>query len=215
MARDVPILLLGGTFDPVHEGHLHIARNAQRLANGAPIHFMPCNTPPHRPPPKATTAQRLDMLRIALTDTSFVLNDCEIQRGGVSWTKDTVRTERARHGKDRPLCWLLGADAYEGFYRWQGWQEILSDVHLMVCARPPVSVGVGDERIGASLARDFESLCAHPAGLVWHLTIPPFPSSSSAIRNSVVKGSAPRVPEGWLSEGVQEYINCHRLYQDE
>lgn len=211
MARDVPVLLFGGTFDPVHNGHLHAVRCALELIADWHVRFIPCCIPPHRESPRASTSQRLDMLAMALTGTPFVVDDCEIRRGGTSWTLDTVRAQRQRYGARRSLCWLLGEDAYAYFHRWRGWKAILGTVHLLVCSRN-ASQPHAQEGGTRATARAANSLRHRPAGVVERLVTPLHPGSSSEIRAAIAtRGEA---PSAWLAPAVVRYIKQNNLYRD-
>lgn len=204
------VLLLGGTFDPVHNGHLRIAQHVLDATQSTILYFVPCYLPPHRSRVIATAVQRMEMLRLALEDTSFAVNDCEMRRAGVSWTKDTVCAERKRLGEEYSLCLVLGMDVYEGFASWHEWQEIMNQAHLIVCARDGASAEIGNKRLDATLVSDINALRTSSAGLVCHLPMPQYPESSSTIRAELAAG---HIPTDYLPLKVSEYINAHDLYR--
>src|SRR3989338_6163427 len=107
-----PIGLLGGTFDPVHKGHIGIANHVLYRFNLADVQWIPCNQPAHRTPPIASPADRLAMLKLATEDNdAFEVNDVEFQRGGVSYMVETLETLRITY-PNTPFCLILGADAF-------------------------------------------------------------------------------------------------------
>ena len=204
------VLLLGGTFDPVHNGHVRIAHCAQEATRGSTVYFVPCYLPPHRPPATATAEHRMQMLRIALADTPFKIDDCELRRKGISWTQDTVHKIHARIETDCSLCLLLGADAYANFHNWRGWKEIMRKAHLIVCAREGASSDLDNRQIDATLVSDCDALREHDGGLVWHLATPHYPEASTVIRDGITNG---RAPANWLHKDVEQYIHTRGLYQ--
>ncbi|GAE57491.1 hypothetical protein XPR_4126, partial [Xanthomonas arboricola pv. pruni MAFF 301420] len=133
-------LYYGGTFDPVHLGHLAIAC-AARDELGALVHLVPAADPPHRPAPGATAAQRARMLELALADTpGLALDTRELQRASrdraPSYTVDTLRALRAELGPTTPIAWLLGADAFVGLSSWHQWEDLFELAHFVIAARP-------------------------------------------------------------------------------
>src|SRR5690606_12349754 len=117
-------VLYGGTFDPVHAGHLAIARAAHDTL-GVPVHLMPAADPPHRPPPGATAAQRVAMLELALEgEPGLRLGLRELARTGRSWSVDTLRGLRAEIGDAAPVALLVGADSFAGLPSWKSWREL-------------------------------------------------------------------------------------------
>jgi nicotinate-nucleotide adenylyltransferase len=130
-----PLAIFGGTFDPIHLGHLCVAWEASELLD-ADVLIMPSGVPPHRPPPIASAAQRVAMLQVALRDQSrLVLDARELTRRGPSYTVDTMVELRAEQG-DRPLVLLLGADAFAGLTGWHGWRQLFDLAHIGVLSRP-------------------------------------------------------------------------------
>ena len=123
-----PLAIFGGTFDPIHLGHLCVAWEAAELLD-AEVLMMPAGLPPHRPPPIASAAQRLAMLQVALRGQSRLIPDGrELAREGASYTVDTLAGLRAEQG-DRPLVLLLGADAFAGLPGWHEWQRLFELAH--------------------------------------------------------------------------------------
>ena len=181
-------VLYGGTFDPVHAGHLAIARAAHE-ALGVPVHLMPAADPPHRPPPGASAAQRVAMLALALaTEPGLGLDLRELQRNGRSWSIDTLRHLRGEIGPQAPVALLVGA------------------------------VGDRDDRLPAELedalagrmAASADELGQAPAGRVLWLRQPLHPHSATAIRARIAAGQPWR---HLVPVPVADYIQAHDLYR--
>ncbi|WP_033480322.1 nicotinate-nucleotide adenylyltransferase, partial [Xanthomonas phaseoli] len=141
-------LYYGGTFDPIHLGHLAIAC-AARDELGACVQLVPAADPPHRPAPGATAAQRAQMLQLALADyPGLQLDTRELQRAAQcdapSYTVDTLRELRAELGPAAPIAWLLGADAFVGLHHWHQWEALFGLAHFVVAARPGTALALAD-----------------------------------------------------------------------
>ncbi|HRQ65863.1 MAG TPA: nicotinate-nucleotide adenylyltransferase, partial [Xanthomonadaceae bacterium] len=131
-----PLLLFGGTFDPVHRGHVAVAGEVAR-AIGEPVHLMPVAVPPHRETPGADATERLHMLRLAVEGhPDLRVDDRELRRDGPSWTVETLRQIRHEIGERQPVVILVGADAFAKFDTWRDWREILDLAHVLVLTRP-------------------------------------------------------------------------------
>lgn len=215
------LVLYGGTFDPVHNGHLAIARVA-RDALGVDIHLMPAADPPHRPPPGAVAGDRVAMLRLALADEPGLLPDLrELQRHAVdgarrSYSVDTLRGLRAELGADAPVALLVGADSFVGLPTWKSWQELFELAHFVVASRagspldaelpPPLADAVqGREAVSP------ESLRLQPAGHVLYLRQPLHAQSATDIRHRIAAG---RPWRHLVPAAVADYIQSHGLYAD-
>ena len=133
---------LGGTFDPIHNGHLHAGRTAAALLNLERVHLVLAARPAHRAQPSTTIAQRWAMLELAVAgDTVLVADDREVRRDASSYTVETLEELRAERGVHAPLVWLLGWDAYRSLPTWRRWQELLELAHLAVLRRPGSETG--------------------------------------------------------------------------
>jgi nicotinate-nucleotide adenylyltransferase len=129
-------LLYGGTFDPVHAGHLAIARAAAELF-GAAVHLLPAADPPHRAPPGASAAQRATMLDLAAAgDRRLRVDRRELEREGPSYSVDTLAEVRAEIGPQQPLVWILGLDSLRELDDWRDWRRILELAHVLGVERP-------------------------------------------------------------------------------
>jgi len=126
----------GGTFDPIHFGHLRPAMEILQAFGLSQIRFIPCGVPPHRDAPYATPEQRVAMLECAIEGVpEFVCDPREIQRGGPSYMIDTLRSLQATVG-DEACCLILGMDAFAAFHTWHQWRDILGYCNLLVMQRP-------------------------------------------------------------------------------
>ena len=131
-----PVGILGGTFDPVHHGHLRIALEVLEELELAQVRFIPCRQPAHRGQPVATPAQRWLLLQQAIAgQPEFIADDRELRREGPSYMVDTLASLRAGMGAT-PLCLLLGRDAFNDLPGWHRWRNILELTHLIVLERP-------------------------------------------------------------------------------
>ena len=128
--------IFGGTFDPIHYGHLRPASEIRRTLNLDALYLVPAANPPHRPSPVATPAQRLTMLELALTEfPELQVDDRELQRGGISYTVDTLRSYRSQYPQ-AALALLVGTDAFDGIETWHQWQQLPELAHIVVMQRP-------------------------------------------------------------------------------
>ncbi len=206
-------LLYGGTFDPIHEGHLAVAR-AARAALGAKVYFLPAADPPHRPRPGATAEQRVRMIALAIAgEPDFLLDRRELDRTGPSWTVDSLREVRGQLGPDAPIAWLIGDDAFRELATWHDWRSLFDLAHFAVAVRPGYSL----DNLSPALAEacqgrwtsDPDQVAQTPSGRLFRLSQPPHPASASGIRRSLGGGRGDR---GWLPPLVAEYIRRQGLY---
>lgn len=129
--------LFGGTFDPIHVGHVQMAKELKQRCALDEMRLLPCNLPPHKDMTQRTSQQRLDMVALALQDEPELSVDaCELQRDVLSYTIDTVQAMRAEVGNEVALCWCVGMDSLVTIGSWYRWRELLDFVHLLVVARP-------------------------------------------------------------------------------
>lgn len=135
--REHPIGLFGGTFDPIHHGHLRPALELLEILALQEVRLLPCADPPHRRQPMAPAPFRLEMARAAVLDQpGLVVDDREMRRPGPSYTLDTLQSFRAEFGEARPLCLILGSDAFMGLPKWNRWEELFELAHVVVAHRP-------------------------------------------------------------------------------
>lgn len=214
-AGAAPLGLLGGTFDPVHYGHLRLAEEAREALGLAEVRWIPAGRPPHRAAPRVAAAHRLEMVRRAVADNpAFTVDDAEIRAAGPSYTVITLERLRAEMPA-RPLVLLLGADAFLGLPGWHRWRELFGLAHIGVATRP--GFALSPEEWPAGLAQvcagridaDGAGLRAAPAGRIAGFAMTPLAISASALRAQLAAGASARY---LLPEPVREYIRLHRLY---
>lgn len=199
--------ILGGTFDPIHLGHLHIANQVSTRLQLRQLHFMPCALPVHRGPAHASAQHRCAMIRLALREIeSFLLNTLELEREGPSYSVDSLR-EMRRRTRDS-LVLVLGADAFNGFASWKAPLEILGLASLVVCGRPGFEIDAG--LFGEFQIESASELSQRGAGAILALEVNAIDCSSSAVRASLLQG---QVPRQLLPAEVANYIDEHNLYR--
>lgn len=203
--------ILGGTFDPVHFGHLRTALEVGETLKLAEVRLLPCFQPPHRGEPAATPDQRVAMLDLAVDGVDgLCVDNREVDRGGVSYMVDTLKSFRDEM-PDRSLCLILGADALTGFHRWHRWEEIFSLAHLAILERPGApgdldhALEVALEKRWAHWQQGFSDV----AGGVYRIPVTQLDISATRIRALVRQG---RDPSYLLPQGVCEYIRQHQLF---
>lgn len=207
----------GGTFDPVHNGHLAIAR-AARDALDTCIRLMPAADPPHRALPGASAEQRAAMLELAIADDAGLQVDRrELRRAGRSWSIDTVRELRAELGDDAPIALLVGADSFIDLPDWKHWRELLSMAHFVVAERPGNPLDLEDlppdllEAVAGRWAQAPQALAAAPGGCILRLHQPLQPHSATDLRRRIVEG---RPWRQLVPDAVADYIVREQLYLD-
>ncbi len=202
-----PLILFGGTFDPVHRAHISCARAASKLFAEAPVQLLPNARPPHRDQPLTSATHRLAMLALACAPyPTLQVNDWELRQHGLSYSVQTLMHFRAECG-DRPLILLIGADSLATLDRWHQWQTLPRLCHLLVAPRP------GHETFPQEVLKAFpearlDTLNSTPAGARLMLSGPSLDVSASAIRDALArKGDCPA-----LNSDVLDYIRRHHLY---
>ena len=203
--------IFGGTFDPIHLGHLRTAHELMTGLDLAEVRFVPSRLPPHRPPTVAPEALRLRMLEAALEGLpGFRVDGRELLRPGPSFMVDTLASLRAELGM-RPLCLLLGLDAFLGVPTWDRWRELPELAHIVVARRPgfPGQIdGEAGELLRARTSTDRRELARSPAGRVLIQDVTQLEISSSAIRSLVAAGGDARflVPDAVRDLMVKTHI---------
>ncbi len=201
--------ILGGTFDPIHLGHLRLAEEVREALALEQVRFVPAFQPPHRRAPLASAAHRLAMVGAALEDNPhFVLDRREYVRGGASWMVDTCASLRDEFC-ERPLVLMMGMDAFNGFTRWREWARILELVHLAIATRP--GARAEDEAAELLTARScpIQLLECAPIGRIIEVPITALDISATHIRELSACGRSTRY---LLPKPVQEYLTEHPLY---
>lgn len=207
--------IYGGTFDPIHYGHLRTALEVKEALELDELRFVPCRHPPHRDTPGATPVQRLAMLRLALSgaEPGFVLDTRELERDGPSYMVDTLASLRAEQ-PETPLCLILGMDAFRGLTQWHRWRELPELAHLAIMQRPSTEFSLWDADLSACLNQrlcvDALDLRGKPAGLVHFVTVSQLAISATEIRALIRAGHSPRY---LLPDATLDYLRVNRLYQ--
>lgn len=205
MSRFRPLAIFGGTFDPIHNGHLRVAWEAAEFLD-AELRVVPASVPPHREQPTAGPHARLAMVRAALAGQNRLgLDARELNRTGPSYTVDTLLELRGELGPERPLVLLVGADAFSGLPQWHRWRELFELAHIGVLARPgPTATLPGELRVKVASRRasDARTLLASPAGRVLDIPVTPLDISASRIRELLAGGREPRylVPDVLMAD---------------
>lgn len=204
--------ILGGTFDPVHFGHLRPALEARQALGLDEIRLIPCHQPPHRPQPIASPRQRLAMLQAAiLGHDGFVIDERELGREGPSYTLDTLHSLRADI-KGTDLCLLLGMDAFRGLTSWHRWHELIDHCHIVVLTRPGASFPERGELgtfIGLHRVLDSGMLRSQSAGLLYFQEVSQLEISGTRIRAMLGRGDA---ADFLLPDSVLALIRNQDLY---
>ena len=212
-----PVGIFGGTFDPVHYGHLRLAEEMLELANLRQIRFIPTGTPPHRAAPQVSAQHRSAMVQLAIADQpAFMLDEREVKRTTPCYTVDTLRELRADLGAAQPLCLLMGGDAFLQLHTWHEWEQLFELAHIVVGYRPGFTI---DERIHSATAElqqhyqqrlcTADDLSRQPSGGIAELAIPKLEISATDIRRRVAENRTIRY---LLPNAVADYIHQHHLY---
>lgn len=223
----------GGTFDPVHAGHLAMA-DAAAAALGVPVALMPAADPPHRALPGADAGHRAAMLDLAVQGRPLLRVDRrELRRTGRSYTIRTLHELRAEHGTEAPLAFVIGADSLRALHTWKDWRALLDGAHLVVAERPgsplddlveggpsgavafePGAHATPEPALREALAGRWaaspEALRQRAGGCVLRLRQPLHPASATEIRRRIAANYADWAR--WLDPAVADHIRRHRLY---
>lgn len=207
--------LFGGTFDPIHTGHLTVVNALADEVKLKKVVLMPNNVPPHRPQPEANPAQRAEMVRRAIADNPlFQLDLREMQRDTPSYTVDTLAELRASSDPHQPLAFIIGQDSLLSLHKWHRWQDLLSLCHLLVCQRPGYDTRMEtpeqQQWLDTHRAKNVDELHQAPAGKVWLADTPLVPVSATDIRDRLHRGEA---CDNLLPAAVLTYINEEGLYR--
>jgi nicotinate-nucleotide adenylyltransferase len=210
--------ILGGTFDPVHNGHIGLAEDVRRALALREVRLVAAGDPPHRGGPVASGRDRVAMLRLAAAGhPGLVVDAREVARAGKSYTVSTLE-ELRQEAPSRPLLLIVGADAFLGVPTWHRWRELFTLAHVVVAARPGVDLAPSGELAAewrSRLVDRPDPLFSRPAGAIYEQAIAPQPISATAIRAQLARGAAGREAVGrMLPPPVLRYIDQHGLYSD-
>ncbi|MGP3593941.1 nicotinate-nucleotide adenylyltransferase [Vagococcus sp. WN89Y] len=207
--------LFGGTFDPVHYGHLKPVEALANLIGLSRVIIMPNNVPPHRPQPEANSQQRKEMVELAIADKPlFTLDERELHRDTPSYTAQTLKEWREEQGPQLPLAFIIGQDSLLTFPTWHHYETILDNCHLIVCRRPgyPLAMeqAAHQQWLDAHLTDSVEALHTLPGGKIYLAETPWFNISATLIRERLERGEN---CDDLLPRAVLEYINARGLYR--
>ena len=233
-----PLGIFGGTFDPVHYGHLRLAEEARDLLGLSQVCWVPAGQPPLRSQPDTPAAHRVAMVAAAIeANPNFILDTGEADSPEASYTVRTLERLRVAHGPERSLVLLLGADAFARLTSWHRWRDLFSLAHIGVATRPghphpldaDIRVGVTggnpcgtggtalDPQVPAELAKETAVRCGTvadiattPAGRIVPFTIRPLDISATILRAHLTAGESARY---LAPDSVLDYIERHHLYR--
>jgi len=215
-----PIGILGGTFDPIHFGHLRLAEESCETLDLSRVLLIPSGQPPHRTAPATPARERLAMARLAAEGNPAIeVEAIEVETAAPSYTVHTLERLRERFGPTRPLVLLLGADAFAGLTTWHRWRELFDLAHLAIANRPghppharylPAQLSDAlDVQCNGRFADQPEDLCTAAAGRVLPFEMTPLAISASLIRSRLAAGRSVRY---LIPDSVLDYIHSHHLY---
>jgi nicotinate-nucleotide adenylyltransferase len=205
--------IVGGTFDPIHFGHLRPALEIYQDLGLDELRWIPSGQPPHRDAPSVSTEHRLNMLHLALQGMQqSVIDEREIQRQGPSYMVDTLSSLRADY-TDKGLALILGMDAFNGLSTWHRWQELFELAHIIVCSRPGAELSVSGQLKDVVADRQVMTFskmkqCTH--GMIYIHAVTRLSISATRIRRICQQGKSPRF---LLPDKVCDYIEKNGLYR--
>lgn len=210
--NDKPIGILGGTFNPIHHGHLRLALELYERLDLAEVRLLPAGQPPHREQPTVSNQHRLEMVQAAIKGvTGLSLDDRELRREGPSYMVDTLSSLR-QDFPQRPLGLILGMDAFLDLPQWYQWQRLITLAHLFVVNRPNSQLSDNQtmqEFLKKHRILNKQDLQIQKSGKIWIEEMPMLSISSTQIRNIIAAGKNPTF---LLPPAVLEKINLYHLY---
>jgi nicotinate-nucleotide adenylyltransferase len=208
--------ILGGTFDPIHHGHLRMAEDLADILKFDALRFIPSANPPHKQSPTTSAEDRCEMVKLAIaSNPRFILDDRELKREGASYTIDTLLSLRQELGEEVALCLIMGSDAFAEFDSWHRWREILSLCHLVLVERPHIGLTEALRPALQTLLRDryteqAAQLPGSASGLITIQRITTLDISATGLRSHMASGRSIRY---LLPDAVMSYIEANKLYQ--
>jgi len=216
LAGDGPLVLMGGTFDPVHFGHLRPAEEVRVALGAERVVLVPCGDPPHRAAPDTPAEHRLAMARAAAADhATLSVLDWEVRTEGPSYTVLTLEWLRERLGR-RPIVTIMGSDTFTHLHHWHQWERLIDLTHIAAVRRPGTPIGEPESPLAEALAGRWTD---NPAdleqaggGRVMAFDVTRLDISATAIRELTAAGQSPRF---LLPRNVEAYLDTHELYRDQ
>ena len=214
-----PVGIFGGTFDPIHYGHLRLAEELAETAKLGEVRFLPSGTPPHRTAPGASAGERVEMARLATAgNPRFSVDDRETKRSGPGYTFDTLTELRKELGGSRSITLLLGADAFLDLATWHRWHALFDLAHMIVDYRPGFPIDTWQARMPEPLAHEYaarymqQPLAVHlaPAGGIAAVSMTGLDISATFVRTALKAGGSARY---LLPDSVLDYIRSRGLYR--
>jgi len=213
-----PLAIFGGTFDPVHFGHLRLAEESLAHLGLGGVRWIPAGHPPHRGAPQVTGEQRLAMVRLATANNpQFTVDPAEVEASAPSYTVHTLERLRGELGAERPLVLLVGADAFAGLASWHRWRDILELAHVAVSHRPgfPVEAGSLPTELGEIFRQrrqaDASVLRSAAGGRIVTFAMTQLAISATQIRKLLANDLSARY---LLPDTVLDYIRARSLYRN-
>ncbi|NOU52553.1 nicotinate-nucleotide adenylyltransferase [Pseudoalteromonas sp. JBTF-M23] len=208
------IALFGGTFDPIHLGHINMAKQCVKELKLDKLNFLPCAMPVHKAQPGITDAHRLTMLSLATQDNpKFAIDRRELIRQGPSYSLLSLQECRTA-SPNTPLLFLMGMDSFNSLPSWYKWQDIIQLCHIIVYQRPGEKLANSDQLtqyLAQASTTNRELLTQQQGGLCYFLAGDTFDAASSDIRKRIKNREN---TEHLLNEQVREYIDEHHLYAE-
>lgn len=214
-----PIGVLGGTFDPIHHGHLRLAQEALEQCRMTQVRFIPSGTPPHRGAPQAAARTRWEMVRLAVNgNPDFLVDVREVFRTDPCYTVDTLTALRAEVGSQQPLCLIVGGDAFLQLHTWHDWQRLFELTHIVVLQRAgglPLGNAMADadpalqQEYRNRLAPGAQALHETAAGAIFVADMPALEISATDIRRRCAEGRSIRY---LVPDAVAHHIQTNQTY---
>lgn len=203
--------IYGGTFNPVHYGHLRTALEVKEQFELEEMRLIPCRLPTHRQEPDVAAEMRLEMLKLAIAETpSLQIDRRELDREGPSYMVDTLKSIREEQDAHKALLLFIGVDVFAGLERWRQWRQLFQYAHIVVMTRPAFKRRQLPDFFQQRLVEDPAPLQLRPFGCLFFQTVTQLDISATQIRELIASG---RNPQFLLPDAVLAFIRQHQLYQ--
>lgn len=205
------IAIIGGTFDPIHFGHLRPALDIAEKMSLEEVRFIPSATPPHRWQPEASAEDRINMVKLAIEGIKlFILDDREYHREGASYTIDTLKSIRSEIGANQSFSMILGLDAFKSFTSWKDWKGIVETCHIIIAARPGYEIdSTLDDYLATRVTQNSDNLKMQAAGKIYFCDVTQLDISATMIREKLKNKQSCH----YLTPAkVCDYIETKKLY---